>query len=157
MRKLFPNLVLTFLIESDEAFLLIKRSNNETNFPGKWAFPGGKVEIGETVVDALNREIEEETGLEVKGDFVLLDTYCFRRSATKGSTGLAFLVRAKSREIVPHGFKEYKWVRSLDELAALDCIPGIHNHFVAALAALKRGCWQQLDNIQLSEDRYLNR
>lgn len=146
------NLVLTFLIEHKGAFLLIKRSSNETNFPSLWAFPGGKVEVGETVVDALKREIDEETGLEISEEFILLDTYCFGRS-----TGLAFLVRGRSDKVAPSGFKQYKWVRTREDLIGLKRIPGIDNHLVAALKALKQGCWQQLEEIRLSEDKYLNR
>jgi ADP-ribose pyrophosphatase YjhB (NUDIX family) len=83
-------LVLTFLLEHEGLILLVKRSAEEANFPGLWAFPGGKVEIGETVVDTLKREVKEETNLELTGEFVFLDAYCFSRS-----TGLAFLLRVK--------------------------------------------------------------
>lgn len=43
--------------------LLLKRKNPPN--AGKWALPGGLVELGETVQEAAVREIREETGLSV--------------------------------------------------------------------------------------------
>ncbi|MCK4663001.1 MAG: NUDIX hydrolase [Bacteroidales bacterium] len=42
--------------------LLIQR--NQAPYEGKWAFPGGFVDINETLETAANRELEEETGLK---------------------------------------------------------------------------------------------
>jgi 8-oxo-dGTP pyrophosphatase MutT (NUDIX family) len=38
---------------------------NTTNFPDKWQCSGGKVEVGERSVDAVAREVLEETGLNI--------------------------------------------------------------------------------------------
>ena len=47
-----------------DKILLIKRGT--TVFRGYWALPGGKVETGETVEEAVLREVKEETGLEIE-------------------------------------------------------------------------------------------
>lgn len=43
--------------------LLICQRKATGDFPGKWEFPGGKLEIGETPQAALRRELEEELGI----------------------------------------------------------------------------------------------
>lgn len=45
--------------------LLLKRSMDSKNNPGKWDLPGGKVDPGEGFHDALIREVAEETGLSI--------------------------------------------------------------------------------------------
>jgi 8-oxo-dGTP diphosphatase len=47
---------------------------NHPPFEGYWAFPGGHIEFGESVEDAVRREINEETGLRL-GDLQFLNYY----------------------------------------------------------------------------------
>lgn len=49
--------------------LIVKRAHEPRK--GEWSLPGGTVELGETLIEAVTREIREETGLEVNvGDVV---------------------------------------------------------------------------------------
>lgn len=52
------------LIRADGSFLLTSRPTGKV-YAGYWEFPGGKLEAGETVAQALRRELQEELGIEV--------------------------------------------------------------------------------------------
>lgn len=52
------------VIVRDGEILLVKRGTEPSK--GKWSVPGGSIEWGETLTDALKREINEETGLEIE-------------------------------------------------------------------------------------------
>jgi len=53
------------LIRSDGAALLAQRPDDKV-YSGYWEFPGGKIEPGEPVAEALGREIREELGIEIE-------------------------------------------------------------------------------------------
>ncbi len=50
---------------------LARRGKEARNESGKWEFPGGSVEFGETVEHALTREIMEEFGFEIEVEKLL--------------------------------------------------------------------------------------
>lgn len=52
------------LMRADGAFLLTSRPEGKV-YAGYWEFPGGKLETGEAVADALRRELHEEIGVTV--------------------------------------------------------------------------------------------
>lgn len=52
--------VVAALIEKDGKYFVAKRPEDTKSLPGKWEFPGGKVESGESESEALMREITEE-------------------------------------------------------------------------------------------------
>ena len=104
----------------DDALLMVQRAHE----PGKglWSLPGGRVEAGELLADAVRREVAEETGLDVEvGElagilevpedelhYVILDFHAVIANSTDpkpgGDAGAA------------------RWV-PLTEVASLDCTP----------------------------------
>jgi mutator protein MutT len=52
------------VIVRDGRAVIIKRAHDPRK--GQWSLPGGTVELGESLEDAVRREMKEETGLEVE-------------------------------------------------------------------------------------------
>lgn len=57
------DLTSSVVVRVGEYVLLIKRKNEP--FKGCWALPGGYLELGETFLEAAQRELQEETGLYI--------------------------------------------------------------------------------------------
>ena len=58
-----PEVAVGALVLKDQKVLLVKRSQPPS--AGLWALPGGKVHLGETLQQAAEREIFEETGIAI--------------------------------------------------------------------------------------------
>ncbi len=52
------------LVDTEQRFLLTSRPAGKV-YAGYWEFPGGKIEAGETVAQALRRELQEELGITI--------------------------------------------------------------------------------------------
>jgi 8-oxo-dGTP diphosphatase len=59
-----PQIAVGAVVIRDEKVLLVKRRNP----PGKglWSIPGGRVELGETLKEAAEREVKEEAGVIIR-------------------------------------------------------------------------------------------
>ncbi len=56
--------VVAVIVDSDGRVLLTRRSIPP--FLDLWVMPGGKIDLGEPIVEALKREVHEEVGLEIE-------------------------------------------------------------------------------------------
>lgn len=54
------------VIINDQNEVLIDRRLEGGSFGGLWEFPGGKLELGETVEECIMREVEEEIGIQIR-------------------------------------------------------------------------------------------
>ena len=111
----------------DERILLVRRAR----FPamGFYSLPGGRVEFGETLHQALHREVREETALEI--DIVELAAW---REVVPSATGkghyliLSFAARWRAGEVVLNDeHDDFKWLAldALGELKHTDGLPGV--------------------------------
>jgi ADP-ribose pyrophosphatase YjhB (NUDIX family) len=60
------------VIVIDNSLLLLRRNNSPAK--DEWWFPGGRIRKGESLEEALRREIKEETGLEIS-EYKLINVY----------------------------------------------------------------------------------
>lgn len=64
MKKIIK--VVAAIIENENKEILCALRSSEMSLPNLWEFPGGKVESGESLFDAIEREIHEELNCKVK-------------------------------------------------------------------------------------------
>jgi 8-oxo-dGTP diphosphatase len=100
--------------------LLLKRRTDDF-MPGMWEIPGGHVDPGERIPDAIARELEEETGLTLVD--IVSPEGGFDYDGEFGRTRQwNFRVTATGERITHPEHSEYRWV-SPAELATLPMTP----------------------------------
>lgn len=75
------------LVIRDGKVLLVRRSPTDQWRPGRWEFPGGKLDRGERLVPSLKREVHEETGITVK----VIEPLYFGDEYPKGPKGIQLI------------------------------------------------------------------
>ncbi len=104
---------------NNNKILVIKRSAKEEVFEKLWDIPGGRMNFGEMPVEALTREIKEETGLTVNilNPFTV---WSFMAQDDLQVIGITMLADYVSGEVtLSEEHTEYKWIDP-KEFAELD-------------------------------------
>ena len=118
-KQLFPEPTVGALIFNKAGRLLLVKSHK---WRGRYVVPGGHIELGERMVDALKREIREETGLEIYGiEFIGIQEFVFGRDFWKKRhyLFLDFSCRAKSSKVTLNSeSEEYRWMTIREALSA---------------------------------------
>jgi 8-oxo-dGTP diphosphatase len=98
--------------------ILIGQRRHDQPMAGRWEFPGGKIEPGESPQEALRRELSEELGIQAEiGPAVTRIRHHYRHG---GAVDLRFFaVRDFTGEIDNQIYQEVRWV-GLEELPAFE-------------------------------------
>jgi len=98
------------VISKDDSLLFLRRQNSPAK--GEWWFPSGRVRKGETLEEALYREVKEETGLEVIKS-KLINVYS-RIFDERHDISIAYLCKCKGNKIILNNeHSEYKYSKSI--------------------------------------------
>lgn len=115
-------IVVTGILKDKDLFLVVRRSKEDDLYPGCWEFPGGHIEFGETISDALKRELKEEIGFS-DFDNPIITNYTAEVKEKSGKTihniELDFIIEANKENInitLSKEHTEYAWVPKESEL-----------------------------------------
>ncbi|MGB9150107.1 MAG: Nudix family hydrolase [Burkholderiales bacterium] len=107
------------LIKPNGEFLLAQRPEGKV-YAGWWEFPGGKVEPGERVVDALKRELHEELGVDIRQGYPWLTI----RHVYEHANVRLHVYRVTAWDGEPHGKENqaFQW-QSISDLTVSPLLP----------------------------------
>jgi nucleoside triphosphatase len=131
----YPEPTVGALIFNAEGKLFLMSSHK---WRGKWVVPGGHIELGETMEQALRREIKEETGLEIRDiEFLCFQEFLYDQRFWKPCHFIFFdfACRTDSTEVVLNDeAQDYVWI----DIGRIEELPIEHYTAVAIDTYRKR-------------------
>lgn len=120
--------VVKAVVVCGQRMLMLRRTQSDPIGGGVWEVPGGKLEFGEHLSDALVREVREETGLHVQPE-KLLYAVDFFTHPHRQVVLLAYLCRCDGGEVtLSSEHSEYRWADAAQVQALLE--PAILKDFM---------------------------
>jgi 8-oxo-dGTP diphosphatase len=106
------------LIKGDKVFIAQRKSTD--HLAGKWEFPGGKIEPGETPEACLRRELQEEFGIDTQiGHFLAESVYHYEKISIRL---LAYQATLSAGTLAPNDHDAIAWV-AIHQLDQYDFAP----------------------------------
>jgi 8-oxo-dGTP diphosphatase len=121
------------LVDGERRILLQQRPPGR-DMAGLWEFPGGKVEEGEAIEQALVRELREELGIEASPDDLAPATFASAPLGARRLLLLLYFCRSWHGEPRPLHASALRWVRP-HEMHQLE-MPPADRPLIAILEAL---------------------
>ena len=131
MKFLRINVVAGIIINQNK--ILIGKRKDKDIGGGKWEFPGGKIKVGETNSEALERELYEELGISVKIGKELMNYEHMFKTTIYNITFMEII--DYEGEICNNAHSEIKWVK-FSNLPEYDFISG-DDRFIQSLIKSK--------------------
>ena len=121
----FPTIAASAVVINDGKILMIKRAREPNK--GKWSIPGGRIELGESIHEAVKREVSEECNIEIEilrllevSDNIIRDE---ERRVRYHYVLIDVLARYKTGEVnAQSDAEDYRWV-TVEELSEMDMSP----------------------------------
>ncbi len=114
-----PRIVVTAAVVERDGFFLVTRRLRGVHLEGRWEFPGGKCEPGESYASCLRREMAEELGVEIT---VGPEIFSIEHEYPERVVELHFFACELRGEPTPLLGQEMQWARR-EQLRSLDFPP----------------------------------
>ena len=111
-------IVLTGILNDNDEYLVVKRSEDDMLYPGSWEFPGGHLEYGETIIEGLKRELNEEIGYKANSKPQII-SYNDEFENDIYNIEINFLIKVNKEKVnvkLSEEHTEYRWVKKNSKL-----------------------------------------
>ena len=144
------------IFRDDGRVLIVKRSETEKNYPGRWILPGGKLSADDyvslqpnsdglwynVIEKGLKRELKEETSLDVHNVEYLIDMAFVRGDGIPTLIIACTCDRIAGEVALPPELTDHAWV-SLEEAKEYPLIDGVYEELSIAFKKRKSSVMQR--------------